>query len=225
VPDEVHHALAETGRKFCYCGPLGGTPNSRKKARQRFLTFLYDILFLVDCSLAGVVALSHALAHIPSHNSVPSSLIIQYPFSVACAIQLKTKELRMTKIPPDKIGSRVFLAESGTKTTFDPSASATTTLSSFGRHAQHIIGSAVLVRFETVTEDQLTEQLAAEVCLTVTDLKRAWLSGYDQIWHLGDATRFESPILAAELYSSSRVGTIWTNCVASPRMKLPDANS
>lgn len=115
----------------------------------------------------------------------------------------------MTKIPPDKIGTTVFLAESVTKATFQPSASATTTLSSFGRHAQYIIGSAVLVRFETVTQDQLTEKLTTEICLTMTDLKRVWLSGYVQVWHLRETTRFEylrlDYTLLAELEQSGQI--------------------
>jgi hypothetical protein len=58
VPAEAHEAIAETGRKYCL---VGGSPNARKKARQKFLNFLYDILLLVDTSLAGAAAVTHAL--------------------------------------------------------------------------------------------------------------------------------------------------------------------
>jgi len=80
VPDEVHEAIAETGRKYCLLG--GCTTNARKKARQRFLNFLYDILLLVDASLAGAAAVAQALDESVAHaldESCVSSPMMRLP--------------------------------------------------------------------------------------------------------------------------------------------------
>jgi hypothetical protein len=157
----------------------GAGSSGRRRARlKKYVSILWDILIAVECTISAVSALEIALAESSAHDSIDTSLKIQYPFSRCCVLSIKKKELRMGPPPEDRINSRFWICESTTKTAFQPHHNAVEKLRAAGGRGhpapRYIIGSLCVAGFQRLEECDLTEEVAEECALTLEGLRQAW---------------------------------------------------
>jgi hypothetical protein len=82
-----------------------------------------------------------------------------------------------------------------------------------------VIGSLVVESWVEVTE--VTDDLAARVCLTREALSTAVAKGYRYMWSVQDARQFRKPILGVSIYKNGVSCQVWTYTDEAPKVSMP----
>ena len=216
--DDVQAALWQLARSNCSVD--GKSKKRGRKTRLSYLSYLNDVLALVEVTMRAVFALAQALSELQAHTSaLACGLIVQFPFSRLCVEGAKTKELRKSRAPPSKVNRNFFILESATTTTFEVHADCTPNKArSCPRSA---VGTVYLEGSYMVQEPQLTETLAKELCISLVALRKAYTQGYRHVWILSQPVHFKRTIPTPTISRSKSGAVIWCNVMVEPSKRMP----
>ena len=202
----------------------GGWLKSYTRKRNKFKEFFrYDVDYLgggVDNALRALAELTLRYDNeAPAHSRV---LSVQFPF--AQLLISGGKELELRKQPPpawcdaDEAGAMFLLAQSKTRTTFEPHPDAVYG----GRQDARILGQITLVACMPVLEEDLTEELAVQTGLTLSSLRDAWAGGYRYGWVMSSPVPFTNPPCTYDKTTTegSKMGTIFTGTKEAPIRRI-----
>jgi hypothetical protein len=223
IPSAANLVLCNIARDICV--KQGRSTKATRACRKKISSFLRDVFSQFEHQdISSATAMAQAAREYANVDSVAFGFILQYPFSLCTVTGAKGAELRKFRPPCMRIGTRFFIQESKSKTTFEIHEHALGNINAHCPKPGFILGSVCLIGVRDITGEHVDEHLARDLCLSVQGLREALEKGYCWCWFWDKPIEFRRPILAPTMNISSMGCVLWTKTQQAPKKRLvPEA--